>query len=257
MTDTIRPATIVCVDDHKAMLAEDGFYIHKDKQSTTLRLASVAVYGNDALKIDLIERMICLNREERKLYGSPRMCSDTFIDEHNFRLEKEVPALVVDVSIIRQDASPETISASVCLDYARAFRHFAFSQITTYIDSRQGTLYEVNGFLSLLRRLGYAETLHGWNDKAKLSREENFVRRLVWLFNVLCANTAFANDVPVIGKVADRSSELTVAKDCFPIFNCPLRHPVAAINNFNLVHFLEYGKPYFKTRDLRRLIRQE
>ncbi len=247
----MKASPIICVDEPKTTLAEDGFYIHKIGTVSTLRLAAVALYQREMLDLECIKQTLGKSKSERSLLDNPKMCSQKALDELNFRNDKEVPAIVVDIDL---DGVTSQVSAGVYLDYVKPFRHYTHAQIIPFIESGKGTFAEVLVFLKHLRSGGYAETMKGWNDYAKLSREENFVRRLVWLFNEVCTSVAHTNGVPVIGKQTRASSILEVSETNLPIFNCPLRQPVAAVNNFNLVHFLEYGKPYFKASGLERLL---
>jgi hypothetical protein len=249
----MKASPIICVDEPKTTLAEDGFYIQKTGRiSSTLRLAAVALYEREMLDLECIKRTLRKNKDERFSLGNLKMCSQKALDELNFQNDKEVPAIVVDIELNERTLQ---VSAGVYLDYVKAFKHHTFNQIAPLIDSGTGTFAEVVAFFKRLRLGGYAETMKGWDDYARLSREENFVRRLVWLFNEVCANLVHTNGVPVIGKQSKTCPVLEVSETNIPIFNCPIRQPVAAINNFNLVHFLQHGEPYFKTTGLERILR--
>ncbi|MDQ5962876.1 MAG: hypothetical protein QG653_683 [Patescibacteria group bacterium] len=248
----MKPSIIVCVDETETRFPEDGFYVHISKQEAVLRIASVSLIEGEAFDREVIVRTLLLRKKQRYLLGNGRVCKKEFVERNNFFNASEVPAIVIELKMSFDD--PRRPKAEIFLDFAKTFKRFTYTKTSGFLKEAEGIFHQASLFLDFLDEREYFPTFSEKSGHKKLRREEDLIRRMLWLFNELCANVTRRNRIPTIGRKSKNSKEVIIGKECSPIFNCPLRNPFAAINNLNLSHFLEHGQPYFTEDDLRSIL---
>lgn len=243
------PTLVYCVDEQRTKIAEDGYQIVSDERTHLITIVAVAVTP-EKLDTDALYRTLGKSKEDRYKVNK-KMFPTKYIFDHNLQHENEVPAIIVHFEIEMGNYSLDEVTLHVTLGNVKRTKQLTYPELSWYGISPHNSSFKEN--MNLIRRLTTENSqLSFEGSPPQSSMAMDFVWKLLRIYNYACTEACIRNKIPYVGR------EVLDAYDgdlqTFGTFNCPLRHPKAAINNINLSYFLKHGHPFFSEKDIENIL---
>lgn len=239
------PKLVYCVDDERTRIAEDGYYITFSEGMYNITIVAVAVTGkeldSDALSRTLGKTKDYLSRVNKKMFPAD------YILNHNLQQGFEIPAITVDFQVEVGKYNIDDVILNVSLHNVKKFKQVTYETLLCYGLAPHNSSFKAD--MNLVRRLSTKNSQLSFGKyQPQTSMSRDFVWKLLRIYNYACTEACITHNIPYIGREAPEVFEDDFRT--FGIFNCPLRHPEAAINNINLTHFLRHGYPFFSEEEI-------
>ena len=239
------PRPLYCVDKIDTKIAEDGYHITYDQETSKVTIAAISVDAEN-ISEDAIYETIGRSRKQRSGINK-KMFSREYIFKHNLMIASSVPAIIVDFDVQKDTYLINDFSISLgSISRAKQITH---EQIGIYIKSHNWSAFK--GDVELINKLLTHNQIPSFNTPIEdIPLGGRFVMNMLKIYNYACTKACVEESIPYIGKFITKTNGI----DLLGLFNCPLRNSEAAINNINLSHFLRHGKPYYTYDEIQILV---
>lgn len=241
MDKGIRP--VYCMDKETTKIAEDGYLFTKEGDMHTVIVAAVSVTPDD-LDIQAVLEKLGKTKDEQSRVNK-KLFPQKYIFNHNLIHGHPTEAILVEFKTRSPEFLVETMNIS--LGVVKKFKQITYEQVMSYVMSPHYS--SIKNDVRVLHKITQRnKTPCSGNISISLSAAEEFVMKMLRMYNYACSEACVLYNIPYVGKEIKNADEDEL--QTFGTFNCPLRNPEAAINNINLTYFLRYGLPYFTEEEV-------